>query len=135
MNTKIINRDFEKTLLSELIEMIEQNQYEISVHVNSKITLLFWQVGSRINNHHLNNKRAEYGKQIVVTLSRQLVKDFGRNFEEKNLRRMLQFAELFPDFKKVVTLSRHLSWSHFLALLPLKPNRARHFYSVKIAEE
>ncbi len=85
--------------------------------------------------HILNNKRAEYGKQIVVTLSRELVKKFGRNFEEKNLRRMQQFAEQFMDFEIVVTLSRHLSWSHILALLPLKSKQAKIFYAEKSASE
>jgi hypothetical protein len=41
----------------------------------------------------LGHSRAEYDEQIVVTLSRQLVAKFGRGFEEKNLRRMMQFAE------------------------------------------
>jgi len=50
-----------------------------------------------------------YGKQIVVTLARQLTEKYGRNFEEKNLRRMLQFAEQFQNDEIVVTLSRQLS--------------------------
>jgi len=73
-------------------------------------------------------KRADYGKQIVVTVSRELVVKFGKNYEEKNLRRMIQFAERYPDVKNVVTLSRHLSWSHFLILIPLKDQNARDFY-------
>lgn len=61
-------------------------------------------------------------------MSRKLVERFGRNYEEKNLRRMIQFAEKYPNFENVVTLSRHLSWSHFLALIPVKEQSAREFY-------
>ena len=54
-----------------------------------------------------------------MTLSHQLVAEFGRGYSEKNLRRMIQFAEAFFDQDIVVTLSRQLSWSHFQPLLPL----------------
>jgi ATP-dependent exoDNAse (exonuclease V) beta subunit len=49
----------------------------------------------------------------------QLAQEFGRGFEAKNLRRMLQFAVAFPDTEKVASLMRHLSWTHFLQLLPV----------------
>jgi hypothetical protein len=68
-----------------------------------------------------------YGEPIVATLSRQLVSEFGRGFEDKNLRRMLQFAEAFPDEAIVATLWRQLSWSHFRELLPLAKSHQREF--------
>lgn len=61
-------------------------------------------------------------------MSRELVSKFGKNYEEKNLRRMIQFAEIYPDIENVVTLSRNLSWSHFLILIPVKNEQAREFY-------
>ena len=70
-----------------------------------------------------------YGEAIVSTLSRQLTIDYGRGFEEKNLRRMVQFAEGFPDEAIVATLWRQLSWSHFRELLPLKHPLQRQFYA------
>jgi len=129
------NVNIEKNLLTELSELIEQAQRKISVQINSGISLLFWQIGKRINAHILKNRRAEYGKEIVVTLSRELTKKYGRNFEERNLRRMIQFTEQFPDFEIVVTLSPQLSWSHFITLLPIKDANAKLFYAKKIAEE
>lgn len=97
---------------------MEQSQEQVIVQNNSVLTLLFWQIGFRINEIILQNKRAEYGKQIVPTLSAQLENKYGRNFTEKNVRRMLRFAEQFTDRQIVVTLSRQLSWSHFIELLP-----------------
>jgi hypothetical protein len=64
--------------------------------------------GQCINEEVLNNVRAEYGKLIVPTLSAQLQSKYGRNFEEKNLRRMMQFSEQFADLEIVVPLARQL---------------------------
>lgn len=125
----------EAVLFSEISNLIEQGHSKALSQVNSVMTLLFWQIGKRINDFILEHKRAEYGKQIVVTLSRQLEERFGRNFEEKNLRRMLQFADVFPDPEKVATLSRYLSWSHFLVLIPLKSDEIITFYSQRAIEE
>lgn len=89
------------------------------------MTLLFWQVGKRINDEVLTNERAEYGKQIVVTVARQLEKRYGRNFTEKNVRRMMRFSQEFSDFNILPPLAAQLSWSHFLALIPLKSTEAK----------
>ncbi len=129
-----IVKNTEQQLFNELSILIEQSQQHVFVQTNSTLTLLFWHIGRRINDTVILNKRAEYGKQIVVTLSRQLSLKYGRNFEEKNLRRMLQFAEQFNDKEIVVTLSRHLSWSHFLVLLPLKKLDAKLFYAKQVEE-
>lgn len=122
-------------LYQDITQLIEQAKQKISVQVNSTMTLVFWQVGKRINEDVLQNQRAEYGKHIVTRLSRQLVERYGRSFEAKNLRRMRQFAEQFPEMEIVVTLSRQLSWSHFIVLIPLKSTESRQFYTQKIAEE
>ncbi len=125
----------EEVLLNELSQLIEQSQRQVVSQANSTLTMLFWHIGKRINENILQNKRAEYGKQIVVTLARQLTEKYGRNFEERNLRRMLQFAEQFPDKEIVVTLSRQLSWSHFLILIPLKKVEVKLFYAQKASTE
>ena len=124
---------FDKKLVNELSLLIESSRTQVSIQVNSALTLLFWQVGDRINREILANKRAEYGKQIIPMLSIELEKQFGRNFTEKNLRRMMQFADSFSNFEIVVTLSRQLSWSHFLVLIPIKDKKARDFYSAETA--
>ncbi len=74
--------------------------------------------------------RADYGKQIVATLSRQLTNSYGKGFEEKNLRRIMQFAQVFPDEQIVVSVIRQLTWTHFIALLPIKDDLQREFYTV-----
>lgn len=116
-------------LLADLRRLIERSRQVAVAAVNASLTLMYWRIGQRIWAEVLGGQRANYGEEIVAALSRQLVADYGRSFEEKNLRRMLQFAEIFVSEEIVVTLSRQLSWSHVLVLLPLKDPLARDFYA------
>lgn len=125
----------EQSLFNELSQLIEQSQRQVVAQTNSTLTILFWHIGNRINKEILQNKRAEYSKQIVSTLSTQLKAEYGRNFELRNLRRMLQFSEQFPDEQLVLVLSRQLSWSHFVELLPLKSQEAKLFYAQVAANQ
>ena len=127
--TKERNATTETDLFYELFKLIEESKQQVAVHTNSVVTMLFWKVGNRIYQDILQNKRADYGKRIVPTLWEQLEKVYGRNFAEKNVRRMLQFAEQFPDIQIVVPLARQLSWSHFTILIPIKNTEAKLFYA------
>ena len=115
-------------LFEQIKNIIEQTKQNVAISVNSSLTMMYWEIGNKINQDILKNQRAEYGKEIVVTLSRQLQDNFGKGFDEKNLRRMMQFANAIEK-QKVVTLSRQLSWSHFLALLPLQESLKIEFYA------
>ncbi len=119
----------ELRLFTEIKQLIDEARMKVSKVIASGVTALYWNIGTRINKEILNDQRAEYGKQIVATLSRQLVQEYGTNFEEKNLRRIIQFAQLFPDSENVATLWRQLSWSHFKLLLPIKDELQRDFYA------
>lgn len=62
-----------------------------------------------------------------------------RNLEtilkKRIFRRMLQFASEFPDFENVVTLSRYLSWSHFLTIIPLQSPEKQQYYAIQTASQ
>src|SRR5574337_281556 len=116
-------------LIADVRHLIVEARTHVASTANATLTLLYWRIGRRIHADVLAGGRAAYGEQIVVTLSRQLEAEYGRGFEEKNLRRMVQFAQVFPDEKIVVSLIRELSWTHFLALLPLKEPLQREFYA------
>jgi len=116
-------------LLADVRELIVQAREGVARAVNSGLTLLYWQIGDRIRHEVLREKRAEYGKEIVAALGRQLEQEFGRGFGDKNLRRMIQFAEVFPDREIVVSLIRQLTWTHFIALIPLNKPLQRDFYA------
>lgn len=127
--------DSDSKLFSDIKKLIEESKNFVAVAVNASMTMLFWKIGKRINQDILLNKRAEYGKQIVVTLSRQLVQEYGNSFEEKNLRRMIQFVSVFPEEGIVASLSRQLSWSHFVVLIPLRQSLQREFYAEMCSTE
>ena len=117
------------TLLSELRGLIEQARQQVAQTANSTLTMLYWRMGERIRREVLNEQRASYGEEILPTLSAKLVREFGKGFAEKSLRRMVQFAEVFPDEQIVVSLVRQLSWTHFIALIPLKKPLEREYYA------
>jgi hypothetical protein len=121
--------DNSDALLSDVRQLIVEARQQTAQVVNAALTLTYWKIGDRIRREILEQQRAAYGKQIVSTLSSQLAPEFGRSFSEKNLRRMLQFAEIYPDEQIVVSLIRQLSWTHFIALIPLKDELAREFYA------
>ena len=121
-------------LLQDLRHIIDAGRTRVAVQVNSTLILVYWQVGKRIRADILQNQRAEYGKEVIVSLAADLVRLYGKSFEQKNLRRMIQFAEIFPELEIVAPLARQLSWSHFLVLLPIENEEQRLFYAQKAME-
>ena len=123
-------------LLGDLRKIIDSARSHVAATANYELTAMYWHIGDRINRDVLNNERAEYGKQIVSTLSTQLQEEYGtKGFEERTIRRMMQFALQFPDFQIVSTLLSKLSWSHFLIVMPIKDELQREFYLTMAANE
>ncbi len=123
-------------LVEDLRQIINQSRSRVAANVNAELTLMYWHIGERINREVLGNERAEYGKLIVSQLATQLQNEFGdKGFESRNIRRMMQFAQQFPQFKIVSQLATQLSWSHFVEVLPLKDDLQREFYLTMAASE
>ncbi len=116
-------------LVADLRLLIDQARAGVAQTVNTTLTMLHWQVGRRIHIEILRQQRAEYGRQIVSTVSRQLVEHYGQGFSEKSLRHMIRFAEAFPDTEIVSALARQLTWSHLLAVIYLSDPLQRDFYA------
>ncbi|MBI2067415.1 MAG: DUF1016 domain-containing protein [Deltaproteobacteria bacterium] len=117
------------TLFVEVRQIILRAREGVARAVDSGMTTLYWHVGRRVQQDILREKRAEYGEKIIATLGRQLEREFGRGFGEKNIRRMVQFAEVFPDERIVAALQRQLGWSHFKSLIPIREPLKRDFYA------
>lgn len=116
------------SLANEVKTLIEQSKQQVSVAVNATMSMLYWQIGLRINQDILQNQRAEYGKRVVSALSLQLKIDYGIGWSEKHLRHCVRFAEVFPDAQIVSTLWRQLSWSHFKEIIYFDDELKRTFY-------
>jgi len=123
----------EHALFERVSLIIENRKSRAGTYANREVTLMFWEVGQHISSVLLGGERAEYGKRIVSTLSTQLVFKYGKSFELRNLRRMMQFSEKFDNFEIVSELSTQLNWSHVVELLPLKTDEARMYYANDIA--
>ena len=106
-------------LHAELRSLIASSRQRLAGAVNAELTRLYWSVGKRLHTEVLGGAgRAKYGDQLIKRVGDQLAQEFGRGFEAKNLRRMVQFALAFPDTEKVASLMRHLSWTHFCNFFP-----------------
>jgi predicted nuclease of restriction endonuclease-like (RecB) superfamily len=130
---KIVDPEF--NLFDELVVLIESSKKRVNRTVNGELNLLFWHIGKRINEEILQNNRAEYGKQVVLTIAEKLTAKYGRNFVVRNLRRMMQFATSMNDIKIVSPLAPQLTWSHVIELLSVKTLDGRIFYANRAIEE
>ncbi|MEI8084741.1 MAG: PDDEXK nuclease domain-containing protein [Paludibacter sp.] len=124
------NRDLKRneTMFLEIKSLIEQSKQQVAITVNVIMSMLYWQIGQRINNEILKEQRAEYGKQIVLTLAKQLEVVYGSGWSEKHLRHCIRFAEVFPDNEIVSTVWRQLSWSHIKEIIYIDSVTKREFY-------
>ena len=122
-------KTLDRPLLTEVRLMIMQARESVARAIDSGLTMLYWNVGLRVRQDILKNKRASYGEEIVSALGRQLEVEFGRGFSTKSLRHMIRFAEAFPDPEIVSALRRQLTWTHFKSLIYLEDPLKRNFYA------
>jgi hypothetical protein len=115
-------------LLADIRLLIDGPRQRVASAVNAELTQLYWHIGRRISTELLQGQRAEYGKQVVAELARQLTVDFGKGWGERQLRYCLRVAEAFPDAEILNTLCSQLSWSHLRLILQIDEPLKRDFY-------
>lgn len=116
-------------LVGDLRRLIDETREQVARAVNAGMTLLYWSLGDRIRREILGAQRADYGEQVVETVSQRLTAHYGRGYGRRNLFEMIRFAEVFPDLNIVRALSAQLGWTHLTLLLPLKDPLKRDFYA------
>ncbi|MDB6004144.1 MAG: hypothetical protein JWR15_1131 [Prosthecobacter sp.] len=116
-------------LLADLRDLILTAREAVARTVNAGLTLLYWEIGTRIRRDILQEKRAGYGDEILQSLSAKLEAEFGRGFGERNLARMVKFAEAFPDPNILTALRTKLGWTHFRQIIYLDDEPQRDFYA------
>jgi predicted nuclease of restriction endonuclease-like (RecB) superfamily len=116
-------------LVEELKSLIASTKEKVTLSVNASLTLMYWHVGFKINEDILKNSRAEYGKEIVNSVSVQLTKEFGRGYSKRNIADMIKFSQIFNNIKIVQTLSAKLSWSHFKEIIYMDDTLKIEFYA------
>jgi len=120
--------DKQNSLFDDIKNIIEDTKSKVAISVNSSLTLMYWNIGKKINDKIVQNQRAGYGKEIIATLSQQLRQSYGKGYSYSALTRMMKFANSFEK-QNIATLSQQLSWSHFRELIPLENKLKVEFYT------
>ena len=126
---KYIEPQQESQLYNDVCHIIDGARGRIATYVNTEACLTNWYVGTRIKEDVLYNKRAEYGKQIVINLSLKLTERYGSGWSEKTLRHCLRAAETFSEEDIVSATQRQLTWTHLKSLMYIKDPLERQFYA------
>lgn len=115
-----------KTIIGEIKEILFAAREKVSKSVNNELLLAYWNIGKIIvENEQEGLEKAEYGKQLLKTLSKELTKELGKGFSISNLQYMRRF---YLSYSKQQTLSVKLSWSHYCEILNISDKNARGFY-------
>ena len=113
-------------MIEEIKDIIISSRNKIAYEVNNTMLLAYWNVGRIIvENEQNGNIKAEYGKQVMKELSKELIKVLGSGFSVSNLFNMRKLYITYPKFQ---TVSGILSWSHYCELLSIENEDERSFY-------
>ena len=121
--------------ISEIKKILKNARQKAYTAVNSAMVEAYWEIGRRIVEEEQRGKeRAEYGKEIVKNLSKELTEEFGKGFSRRTLWEMRKLYVYFSDYERVRTLFAQLTWSHFQKVLRVSDEKARIFYLTEVAE-
>ena len=121
--------------ISEIKKILKDARQKAYTAVNSAMVEAYWEIGRRIvEEEQSGRERAEYGKEIIKNLSKELTEEFGKGFGERNIRNIRQFYVLFSDYEKWKSLISKLTWTHIQKVLRVSDEKARIFYLTEAAE-
>lgn len=114
------------SMILEIRELLENARKNVAQQVNTQLLTTYWNIGRIIVEYEQQNQiRADYGKQTLRELSKELTREFGKGFSRSNLQNMRAF---YLAYEKCQTLSGKLSWSHYCELLSITDGNKRSFY-------
>ena len=118
----------QQLVLADIRQLIDQARQRAAAAVNAELTLLYWRIGKRLQQEVTGGERADYGKQIIQTLSQHLTREYGKGWSERQLWLCLQMVNAFPSPEILHTVCAELSWSHLRLLLGFDEPLQRDFY-------
>lgn len=122
-------------IYNSIFNKIEHARKNVVTAVNTEMLVLYWNIGHIIATEILSNEKAEYGKEIIANLSKQLIAKYGKGYSKSNLFNMIKLYEAFNDFQIFQTVSGKLSWSHMVKILSIEDELKRSFYITMCANE
>lgn len=132
MNNKdFVSADHIFPVIQEIKDLLDTARSNVARQVNNELLNTYWNIGRIICEYEQSvPDRADYGKQTLKDLSKELTKEFGKGFSRSNLQNMRQF---YLSYEKCQTLSGKLSWSHYCELLSISDTDKRSFYEKEAA--
>ncbi len=129
-----MNIEIKKDIYEEIRNLLKSARENIVLNVNSTMTKTYFLIGKRIVEEEQNgNKRAEYGKSLLKTLSQKLSQEFGKGFSETNLEQMRKFYKVY-GIPQTLSEEFKLSWSHYLILMRMDNIAERNFYEIEAVQ-
>lgn len=127
---KLVKRVGESQSFYERVrKIIEYARGNIARAINTEMVIAYWQIGKVIVEEEQRGKsRAGYGEEILRKISVKLTTDFGKGFDESNLRNIRYFYLCYP---KRDALRHELSWTHYRILMRVEKPEARSFYEIE----
>lgn len=114
------------TLFNEIEKVIINNKTKMTYQINDTLVTTYFHIGKIIvENEQKGNIRAEYGKELLIKLSKKLTNKYGTGFSRSGLQNMRLF---YNKYKNCQTLSGKLSWSHYCSLIYIDDEDERNFY-------
>jgi predicted nuclease of restriction endonuclease-like (RecB) superfamily len=121
------------TLITQIRTLVEEARRNVARNINKEILQTYWQIGKHIVEfEQKGNIKAEYGKQLLINLSKELSIELGKGFSRSNLTYMRLF---YIYYRKGETVSHQLSWSHYFELLKIDDDLERNFYQKQSIKE
>lgn len=117
---------------SQIKSILESARGQVYKATNAAMVMAYWQIGKNIVEQQGGDERADYGARLISELSKRLTADFGKGFDERNLRNMRAFYLAFPNWNTVCT---ELTWSHYRTVLRVENADARNWYIREAASE
>jgi predicted nuclease of restriction endonuclease-like (RecB) superfamily len=122
-------------IFDKIAGLIEKARQNIATTINEEMVILYWNIGKTIKKEIIKSDRAEYGKQILHSLSRELTQRYGKGFAEQSLWHMVKFYETYPILSAMQRELQGLSWTHIKSIIYLNDDLKRKFYATLCKKE
>ena len=106
-------------------KIMNESRTHIVTYVNTTMLFTYWNIGKMIVEEQGGSSKAKYGNKLIAELSKQMTFDFGKGFDERNLRKIRQFYLMYPIWDSV---RPELTWTHYRTLMRVEEQHIRDFY-------
>lgn len=135
-NSDIRKVTFDDTFLTEVKNIVEQGRQQAYASVSQVMIETYWKIGERIVLQEQKGKeRADYGAQLIIQLSEELTRSFGKGFSGRYLRAFRQFYLAVPDFEIWKSRFPNLTWTHIFKTLRVENITAIRWYLLTASQE